>query len=196
METDPAGSSAQSPAILMEKDVSIPSNSEPFGKVMGVEEDPVSAAGETHRDSVISTEASTANVDTQMPAISTGAEPLCKTEDIVPCPPDSSPRESPPSIFSSSGLSSWAKSFKFQQQDPNGADSGMSAFTRFTSELGLHLPTKGSDEVGDPRSPNTQVGGALESLTKAVVDSSRGAVKAMQVKARHIVSQNKRRYQV
>uniref|UniRef100_A0A1J3IGQ2 Phosphatidylinositol 3,4,5-trisphosphate 3-phosphatase and dual-specificity protein phosphatase PTEN n=1 Tax=Noccaea caerulescens TaxID=107243 RepID=A0A1J3IGQ2_NOCCA len=194
METDPAGS----PAILMEKDVSMPGKSEPSGKVTGVEEDHVSSAGEAPKDSV-TTEASTAKVDTQEPALPTGAEPLSKTENIVPCPPDSSPRESPPSIFSSSGLSSWAKSFKFPQQDPNAAtDSGMSAaFTRFTSELGLHLPTKGSsDEVSDhPRSSNTQVGGAFESLTKAVVDSSRGAVKAMQVKARHIVSQNKRRYQ-
>ncbi|CAF2018497.1 hypothetical protein Bca4012_079564 [Brassica carinata] len=130
------------------------------------------AGGETPRDST-STEASTAKV-----------EPRSKAEDeIVPCPPGSSP----PSMFSSSALSSWAKSF-------NAADSGISAFTRFTSELGLHLPTKGSDEVGE--SPNIQVGGgALESLTKAVVDSSLGAVKAMQVKARHIVSQNKRRYQ-
>lgn len=195
METDPAGS----PAIMMEKDVSMPGKSEPSGKVTGVEEDHVSSAGEAPKDSVAA-EASTAKVDTQEPALPAGAEPLSKTENIVPCPPDSSPRESPPSIFSSSGLSSWAKSFRFPQQDPNAAaDSGMSAaFTRFTSELGLHLPAKGSsDEVSDqPRTSNTQVGGALESLTKAVVDSSRGAVKAMQVKARHIVSQNKRRYQV
>lgn len=196
METDPADSSSQPPAaIVSEKDVTIPGKSEPSGKVMGVEEGPVSAAGEIHDDS-ISTEASIAKVDTQIPASSTGSEPLSNTDDIVPCPPGSSPRESPPSIFSSSGLSSWAKGFKFPQQDPKGTDSGMSAFTRFTSELGLHLPTKGSDEVSDPRSQNIQVGGALESLTKAVVDSSRGAVKAMQVKARHIVSQNKRRYQV
>ncbi|KAF8088912.1 hypothetical protein N665_0527s0030 [Sinapis alba] len=162
METDHADSSPQSPPMISEKDVQV----------------------ETHKDS-ISTQASTTKVDTQIPA-----EPWSKREDdIVPCPPDSA---SPPSMFSSSGLSSWAKSFTFpQQQDPNAGMS--SAFTRFTSELGLHLPTKGSDEVGE--SPNTQVGGALESLTKAVVDSSRGAVKAMQVKARHIVSQNKRRYQ-
>ncbi|ESQ45509.1 hypothetical protein EUTSA_v10010193mg [Eutrema salsugineum] len=192
METVPAGSSSQSPAILTEKDVSVAGNSEPSEKDMEVEEAPVSSAGETHEDS-ITTEASISTVDIQIPAISSGAEPSSKTDDIVPCPPDSSTRESPPSLFSSSGLSSWAKSFKFPQQDPNATDSGMSAFTRFTSELGLHLPTKGSDEVGDP--PNTQVGGALESLTKVVVDSSRGAVKAMQVKARHIVSQNKRRYQ-
>ncbi|CAH8385260.1 unnamed protein product [Eruca vesicaria subsp. sativa] len=165
METDPADSTTP---MISEKDA-------------GVEEDPLNSAGETHKDSTI-TEASTAKVDTQIPD---AAEPSSKTEDdIVPCPPDSSP----PSMFSS-----WAKSFKFPQQDPNSTDSGMSAFTRFTSELGLHLPTKGPDEVGE--SPNTQVGAALESLTKAVVDSSRGAVKAMQVKARHIVSQNKRRYQ-
>ncbi|KAG7633881.1 Tensin phosphatase C2 domain [Arabidopsis suecica] len=192
METDPADSSSKSPAVVSEKDVLIP---EPSENTVGVVQDPVSAEREAHEDS-ISTEASVAKVDdTQMPASSTGSEPLTKTDDIVPCPPGSSPRESPPSIFSSSGLSSWAKSFKFQQQDPNRTDSGMSAFTRFTSELGLHLPTKGSEEVGDSRSSNTQVGGAFESLTKAVVDSSRGAVKAMQVKARHIVSQNKRRYQ-
>lgn len=38
--------------------------------------------------------------------------------------------------------------------------------------------------------------GVFESLTKGLVDTSQNAVKAMQVKARHIVSQNKRRYQV
>ncbi|CBI21370.3 unnamed protein product, partial [Vitis vinifera] len=37
--------------------------------------------------------------------------------------------------------------------------------------------------------------GVLESFTKGLVDSSKSAVKAVQVKARHIVSQNKRRYQ-
>ncbi|KAJ0248844.1 Phosphatidylinositol 3,4,5-trisphosphate 3-phosphatase and protein-tyrosine-phosphatase PTEN2B [Hirschfeldia incana] len=167
METDHAESP---PPMISEKDI-------------GVEEDPLSSsAGETPKES-ISTEASTAKVE---------EEPQSEEDDIVPCPPGSSP----PSMFSSSGLSSWAKSFKFPQQDPNGADSGMSlsAFTRFTSELGLHLPTtKGAEDAGE--STNAQVGGALESLTKVVVDSSRGAVKAMQVKARHIVSQNKRRYQ-
>uniref|UniRef100_A0A803NFD5 Uncharacterized protein n=1 Tax=Cannabis sativa TaxID=3483 RepID=A0A803NFD5_CANSA len=44
-------------------------------------------------------------------------------------------------------------------------------------------------------SPASSESGVFESLTKGFVDSSRSAVKAVQVKARHIVSQNKRRYQ-
>ncbi|CAN8278558.1 unnamed protein product [Cochlearia groenlandica] len=161
------------------------SSSQIISEKDATQENHVRSVEETHEET-ISTEATTAKVDAQRPELSSN------TEDIVPCPPDSSPRESPPSLFSS-----WAKSFKFPQQDPNGTESGMSsAFTRFTSELGMHLPTKGSaNEAGDSSSPSAQVGGALESLTKAVVDSSRGAVKAMQVKARHIVSRNKRRYQ-
>ncbi|CAN1310316.1 Phosphatidylinositol 3,4,5-trisphosphate 3-phosphatase and protein-tyrosine-phosphatase PTEN2A [Linum perenne] len=76
------------------------------------------------------------------------------------------------------------------------SNSSASTLSRITSGLGLHLlamtsgseePVKGSETAGQSS--------VLESVTKGIVDSSRDAVKAIQVKARHAVSQNKRRYQ-
>ena len=107
-----------------------------------------------------------------------------------------------PSIISPSGISSWAGSLKFPQswgaaQDSETGNAGMSTFGRFTSGLGLRIPSVAP--VPDEKNEETAVtaqSGVLESFTKGLVDSSRSAVKAMQVKARHIVSQNKRRYQV
>ncbi|XP_010558861.1 PREDICTED: phosphatidylinositol 3,4,5-trisphosphate 3-phosphatase and protein-tyrosine-phosphatase PTEN2B [Tarenaya hassleriana] len=194
MDSDPTSSLAQSPAKVAE-DISGSDNSDPSDMVKIVGEDPKRTDNDETPKTFASTEAPSGKVDVQLPSITTAAEPLNGTEDVVPCPPNASPSESVPSVFSPSGLSTWAKSFKFTQQDSKTINSGMSAFARFTSELGLHLPTKGSDESGDSKSPGAQVGDALESLTKAVVDSSRSAVKAVQVKARHMVSQNKRRYQ-
>ncbi|ESR39213.1 hypothetical protein CICLE_v10025539mg [Citrus x clementina] len=101
-----------------------------------------------------------------------------------------------------SNISSWAKTLKFPQPVPPPQDNmqtgspRMSPFARFTSELGLRLPsmTPVADKSAEGTS-TTNPTGVLESLTKGLVDSSRSAVKAVQVKARHIVSQNKRRYQ-
>ncbi|KAJ6916338.1 hypothetical protein NC652_018898 [Populus alba x Populus x berolinensis] len=69
---------------------------------------------------------------------------------------------------------------------------GISAFSRFTSGFGSLLPNTGESSQGNATSTQS---GVFESFTKGLVDSSRNAVKAMQVKARHVVSQNKRRYQ-
>ncbi|CAK9320411.1 unnamed protein product [Citrullus colocynthis] len=106
------------------------------------------------------------------------------------------------SILSSSGISSWAKSFRNPQppeaaeNDSKAGNSGMSAIARFSSGFGLRIPAMSpvqSDGAADTK-PAMQ-SGVFESLTKGLVDTSQNAVKAMQVKARHIVSQNKRRYQ-
>jgi phosphatidylinositol-3,4,5-trisphosphate 3-phosphatase/dual-specificity protein phosphatase PTEN len=43
---------------------------------------------------------------------------------------------------------------------------------------------------------STSQPGIFGTITKGLVDTSKNAVKAVQVKARHAVSQNKRRYQV
>ncbi|KAG6666184.1 phosphatidylinositol 3,4,5-trisphosphate 3-phosphatase and protein-tyrosine-phosphatase PTEN2A-like [Carya illinoinensis] len=106
-----------------------------------------------------------------------------------------------PSISSSSGISSWTRSLKFPhsfgaaQEDSQNGNAGTSTFARFTSGLGFrispvaNIPAENSEGVTE-----TAQSGVLESFTKGLVDSSRSAVKAMQVKARHIVSQNKRRY--
>lgn len=113
--------------------------------------------------------------------------------------PDSRVRESS-SLLSSSGISSWAKNLKIPhaagQVDPQTINSGKSTFARFTSGLGLRLSPKSpqKDDDAEGSSPTTQQG-VFGTLTKGFVDTSKNAVKAVQVKARHIVSQNKRRYQ-
>ena len=115
---------------------------------------------------------------------------------------DTSTHDSPP-LLSASGISSSAKNLKMPlplaatQDDSQTEDAGKSTFSRYTSGFRLRLspaaPTPAENVVST--STTTQPG-VLESFTKGLVDSSKNAVKAVQVKARHIVSQNKRRYQV
>ncbi|KAK4437909.1 Phosphatidylinositol 3,4,5-trisphosphate 3-phosphatase and protein-tyrosine-phosphatase PTEN2A [Sesamum alatum] len=107
-----------------------------------------------------------------------------------------------PSKFSASGISTWAKNLKIPQ--PFGGspevspseNSGKSTFSRLTTGFGLRTSPKSpqSEESSGGASP-TQQSGFIGSITKGLVDSSKNAVKAVQVKARHVVSQNKRRYQ-
>ncbi|KAJ9170646.1 hypothetical protein P3X46_018739 [Hevea brasiliensis] len=54
--------------------------------------------------------------------------------------------------------------------------------------------TPGMNESSQGSTPFEQAG-VIESFPKGLADSSRSAVKAMQVKAHHVVSQNKHRYQ-
>ncbi|XP_041013830.1 phosphatidylinositol 3,4,5-trisphosphate 3-phosphatase and protein-tyrosine-phosphatase PTEN2A-like [Juglans microcarpa x Juglans regia] len=114
---------------------------------------------------------------------------------------DNSPRVVP-SKLSPSAISAWAKSLKIPQplaatqvESPTG-NAGKSTFARFTSGLGLRLSPKApsSDHSSDGTSMTAQPG-FIGTVTKGLVDSSKNAVKAVQVKARHVVSQNKRRYQ-
>nr|XP_043621060.1 phosphatidylinositol 3,4,5-trisphosphate 3-phosphatase and protein-tyrosine-phosphatase PTEN2A-like [Erigeron canadensis] len=106
------------------------------------------------------------------------------------------------SKFSASSLSSWAKSFKFpqplggSQAESSSENTGKSSFTRLTSGLGLRLSPKASEQNDNPdEASKTPQAGFIGTLTKGFVDTSKSAVKAVQVKARHAVSQNKRRYQ-
>ncbi|ONK62830.1 uncharacterized protein A4U43_C07F8570 [Asparagus officinalis] len=103
------------------------------------------------------------------------------------------------SILSASGISSWARSLKKLQQsgqgDPQSGNAVMSTFTRFTGGLGSRLSNKSSAQDENADNPTNAQSGSVVSLTKGLVDSSLNAVKAVQVKARHVVSQNKRRYQ-
>ncbi|XP_027160633.1 phosphatidylinositol 3,4,5-trisphosphate 3-phosphatase and protein-tyrosine-phosphatase PTEN2A [Coffea eugenioides] len=107
-----------------------------------------------------------------------------------------------PSKASVSGISNWAKNLKIpqslvgsQNESPT-ESSGKSSFSRFTSGFGLRLSPKASQqgENSDGTQPAAQ-SGFIGTITKGIVDSSKSAVKAVQVKARHVVSQNKRRYQ-
>ncbi|XWS41855.1 hypothetical protein CRYUN_Cryun17cG0118800 [Craigia yunnanensis] len=111
-----------------------------------------------------------------------------------------SSHDSPPSVLSPTGISSWTRNLKFPQpiapsQDSQAGNAGTSTFARFTSGLGLQLQSMvlPPDDSAEHTSTATQA--VLDSFKKGIVDSSRSAVKAVQVKARHIVSQNKRRYQ-
>ncbi|GMH02856.1 hypothetical protein Nepgr_004695 [Nepenthes gracilis] len=117
-------------------------------------------------------------------------------------PTDSGPDKSShdaPSKLSASGLSSWAKSLKLPNPLAGGQDSPTGntaklAFARFTSGITLRSPPKDHtpDQVSDEASSQSNF---LGTLKKGIFDSSKSAVKAVQVKARHAVSQNKRRYQ-
>lgn len=107
------------------------------------------------------------------------------------------------SKLSASGISTWAKNLKIPQPFAStGNDSAVentekSAFAKFTSGLGLRLSPKSpqSNETTEGASTATE-SSFIGTITKGLVDTSKNAVKAVQVKARHAVSQNKRRYQV
>ncbi|XP_047341561.1 LOW QUALITY PROTEIN: phosphatidylinositol 3,4,5-trisphosphate 3-phosphatase and protein-tyrosine-phosphatase PTEN2A-like [Impatiens glandulifera] len=106
------------------------------------------------------------------------------------------------SRLSAAGISMWAKSLKIPQpfsstqEESSPGNAGKSALARFTSGIGLRLSPKSppTDNDSDGASTTAQ-SGFIGSITKGLVDSSKNAVKAVQVKARHAVSQNKRRYQ-
>ncbi|KAK1288364.1 hypothetical protein QJS10_CPB19g01599 [Acorus calamus] len=133
--------------------------------------------------------------------------------DPVPPPPATSAepqnpvREAPPSLLSTSGITSWARNLKIQSQAPATEDSragntGKSTFARLTSGIGLRLSPKSPQSAAAAAEESAEGGastaaqpGVFGSITRGFVDSSKSAVKAVQVKARHIVSQNKRRYQ-
>ncbi|KAM3695014.1 hypothetical protein ACB098_07G098300 [Castanea mollissima] len=123
----------------------------------------------------------------------------------TPAATDSGLDNSPPNVsskLSPSAISSWAKSLKIpqplattQDDSPTG-NAGKSTFARLTSGLGLRLSPKSpsSDDSSEGTSTTVQPG-FIGTITKGLVDTSKSAVKAVQVKARHVVSQNKRRYQ-
>ncbi|CAL1410149.1 unnamed protein product [Linum trigynum] len=122
-----------------------------------------------------------------------------KSPEIQPTAPvdsgsDTSVRDVP------SKLSSWARSFKIPQpltttvdDSPTGG-AGKSTFSRFTSGFGLRSSPKSPPANEGSHEPETSPG-FIGTITKGLVDTSKNAVKAVQVKARHAVSQNKRRYQ-
>lgn len=96
-----------------------------------------------------------------------------------------------PSMFSS-----WTRSFKTLQptsQQGQAQITTQSAFTRISSGLGLNFSATPSDSSTKSEASGSSI---IGSLTKGIVDTSVSAVKAVQVKARHMVSQNKRRFQV
>lgn len=114
---------------------------------------------------------------------------------------DNSAAREEPSRPSPTGISSWAKNLKISQpfsgsqDDSSSGNVAKSPFARFTSNLGLRLSPK-SPVADDSSNESAAQSNLFGNITKGLVDSSKNAVKAVQVKARHVVSQNKRRYQV
>ncbi|KAJ0074593.1 hypothetical protein Patl1_37546 [Pistacia atlantica] len=112
------------------------------------------------------------------------------------------PSGDPPAKLSAAGISTWAKILKIPQlfagtqEDSPPGSSAKSSFARFTSGFGLHLSPKSpqAEDVSEGTSTTAQ-SGLIGTITKGLVDSSKSAVKAVQVEARYVVSQNKRRYQ-
>ncbi|XP_012489195.1 phosphatidylinositol 3,4,5-trisphosphate 3-phosphatase and protein-tyrosine-phosphatase PTEN2A [Gossypium raimondii] len=137
-------------------------------------------------------------------------EPPLKTYDIEPPKPADnastvtvktiSSQNSPASALPSTGISSWARNLKLPQpiappQESQAGNDGTSALARFTSGLGLRLQSMTLSPDDSAAHTSTAPQAVFESFKKGIVDSSLNAVKAVQVKARHMVSQNNRRYQ-
>ncbi|XP_062102648.1 phosphatidylinositol 3,4,5-trisphosphate 3-phosphatase and protein-tyrosine-phosphatase PTEN2A-like [Humulus lupulus] len=125
-------------------------------------------------------------------------QPSAEASDVDHSAPAVSGQETNPreSASVSSSTSSWAlklqQSLGAVQESPSGI-AGMSAFARLARGFGSQMPSVDTPTDKDVKASSES--GIFESLTKGLVDSSRSAAKAVQVKARHIVSQNKRRYQ-
>jgi phosphatidylinositol-3,4,5-trisphosphate 3-phosphatase/dual-specificity protein phosphatase PTEN len=132
--------------------------------------------------------------------------PPVKSPDTQPPPHDPVPGNSASdatSKLSAAGITSWAKSLKIPQpltsspDDSPTGNAGKSTFARFTSGFGLRMSPKSPAADDSPEgTSSTSQPGIFGTITKGLVDTSKNAVKAVQVKARHAVSQNKRRYQV
>ncbi|XP_042459227.1 phosphatidylinositol 3,4,5-trisphosphate 3-phosphatase and protein-tyrosine-phosphatase PTEN2A-like [Zingiber officinale] len=104
-----------------------------------------------------------------------------------------------PSILST-GISSWAQALRglqgSHQGDSQSGNEGKSTLQRITSGFGSLLPSNlSSKEESVENNTTVMQSGVFEVLTKGLVDSSRTAMKTVQVKARQIASQNKKRYQ-
>ncbi|KAH8498501.1 hypothetical protein H0E87_017423 [Populus deltoides] len=131
--------------------------------------------------------------------------PPVKSPDTQPPPHDPVPGNSASdatSKLSAAGITSWAKSLKIPQpltsspDDSPTGNAGKSTFARFTSGFGLRMSPKSPAADDSPEgTSSTSQPGIFGTITKGFVDTSKNAVKAVQVKARHAVSQNKRRYQ-
>jgi phosphatidylinositol-3,4,5-trisphosphate 3-phosphatase/dual-specificity protein phosphatase PTEN len=104
-----------------------------------------------------------------------------------------------------SSISQWAKGLRTplssSQQSSSGAESTKtSSFSFVAGGFGKRTPAKipvvEAPDESTSSNAVVQEGNAFGTFTKGFLDSSRNAVKAVQLKARHLVSQNKRRYQV
>lgn len=104
--------------------------------------------------------------------------------------------------FSAAGFANWAKGLRINshstQDNSTPGDIGKNPFNILSSSFGKRSSAK--IPVVDAAFESTSVSqasqeGAFGTFAKGFIDTSKNAVKAVQTKARHLVSQNKRRYQ-
>ena len=119
------------------------------------------------------------------------------TEQVNTSAVDSSSAEPTPNVSSSNEVPNLPKTATPTPNNIQTGSTGRWGFARIATGFGLNLGQRTSganDNTGGVTSGSTSA--VLQSVGKGLVDTSLGAVKAVQVKARHMVSQNKRRYQV
>ncbi|KAI4314996.1 hypothetical protein L6164_027850 [Bauhinia variegata] len=134
------------------------------------------------------------------------SKPTSSASDIEHHPPSvsgqSTNAKDSPSFLSTSSVSSWTRNLKFLQplgatpEHSHNGNTGMSVLSSLTSGIALKIPPMPPVQKETVQaSSGAEEPSLIESFTKGLVDSSKSAVKAMQIKARHFVSQNNSRYQ-
>lgn len=140
-------------------------------------------------------------MDAEVPSTASSPSVAGQVDHSTVVPSQNAPAQEGSPMLPASGITSWAKNLKIPQfsvqDDSETGNAGKSAFSRFASGFGLRTPTR-TPTAAETNEGNSAAAesGVLGSLTKGLVDSSKSAVRAVQTKARHMVSQNKRRYQV
>ncbi|XP_021753352.1 phosphatidylinositol 3,4,5-trisphosphate 3-phosphatase and protein-tyrosine-phosphatase PTEN2A-like [Chenopodium quinoa] len=144
-------------------------------------------------------------VETDVGSVDSSTAPPVGAAVVQPTPPGDAAVNNAASDDASakqpvSGIASWAKNLKIPQSSAGGQvelpaeNSPKSAFARFTSGITARLSPRdpAPEDASDVGSSQSNF---IGTFTKGLVDTSKNAVRAVSVKARHVVSQNKRRYQ-
>ncbi|KAJ7520031.1 hypothetical protein O6H91_20G064000 [Diphasiastrum complanatum] len=128
--------------------------------------------------------------------------PMPRSKSSSPSPRGAIPSSSDfSSRFTASGISNWARGLRrsstLDQETTQSTEPAKSPFNFLASGFGKRtskIPVVDASSESSSEVRGVQEGG-LGTLTKGFLDSSKNAMKAVQLKARHLVSQNKRRYQ-
>ncbi|MCO5573399.1 hypothetical protein L7F22_027170 [Adiantum nelumboides] len=105
--------------------------------------------------------------------------------------------------FSAAGLANWAKTLRINpnsnaQANFTSSEAPKNPFSLLSNSFGRQAAPKIPVVDAPLESPSvmpTAQEGAFGNIAKGFLDTSKNAMKAVQLKARHLVSQNKRRYQ-
>lgn len=107
--------------------------------------------------------------------------------------------------FSASGLANWAKNLRINpnsnsQENATPGEAVKNPFSLLSNSFGKRssprIPVVEAPLDGPSLTSSGSQDGAFGNIAKGFLDTSKNAMKAVQLKARHLVSQNKRRYQV